>query len=248
MSIARSFSTATSLPNGKILLAGGNSGSVAGEEPLATAELYDPATATFTPTGSMASARHSHTATLLADGKVLVAGGLAGPTFRPIYLDTAELYDPSTETFTPTSALFFLRARATATVLPDGRVLIAGGVNAGTGAPPIGFPPIAELYNPSTGTFTLTGSLNAPRDAHTATLLPDGKVLIAGGSGAIGNLSTAEIYDPSAGEFMKTAASSVGARTLHTATLLPDGKVLLAGGRESGGPSPTAELFDPQGP
>ncbi|MFL5431511.1 MAG: kelch repeat-containing protein, partial [Myxococcales bacterium] len=186
MGTARSFATATLLADGSVLLAGGNSGTAAGDMALATAELFDPSTGSFTPTGSMGSARHSHIAMLLDNGLVLIAGGLGPAQAGPAFLDGAELYDPSTGTFAPTSALSFKRAHASATRLVNGTVLVAGGDD-GTG-----FPAVAELYDRFAGAFTLVGPLNVPRAEHTATLLFDGRVLIAGGANDTGNLTSAE--------------------------------------------------------
>ena len=177
--------------------------------------LIDPS---WVPTGSFVMARSRHTATLLPNGKVLVAGGNNGPA-----LSGAELYDPATGTWTATGSMGTARSRHTATLLPNGKVLVAGGFNELDG-----FLSSAELYDPASGTWTATGNLGTGRGFHTATLLPNGKVLVAGGNnGAV--LSSAELYDPASGTW--TATGSLGtARDLHTATLLPKGKVLVAGG------------------
>src|SRR5512140_26592 len=131
----------------------------------------------FTATGSMHAARGHHTATLLPDGRVLIAGGYDEPT---TCLAGAELYDPATGSFTVTGSLANARASHTATLLPSGKVLVTGGISFG----PAGGPPYlasAELYDPATGTFAPTGAMATPRSGHTATLLQDGRVLIVGG-------------------------------------------------------------------
>jgi hypothetical protein len=226
MTAARDGHTATPLPDGRVLIAGGG---------LASAELYDPTSQTFTATGSMTIARNAHSAALLAKstlpnyGKVLVAGG--GDLI-------AELYDPTTGTFTVTGSMLAQHLGQTATLLQNGQVLIAGGETAS-----------AELFNPSTGTFMATGSMTASRSGHTATLLSDGRVLIAGGvldfgSGGTGPVpagpgaASAELYDPVSGTFTSTGSMSKG-RSGHTATLLVDGTVLVTGTDN------TAELFSP---
>ncbi|HET8840723.1 MAG TPA: kelch repeat-containing protein, partial [Ktedonobacteraceae bacterium] len=171
----RSGYTATLLKNGLVLVAGGvgPNGNV-----LASAELYNPATGTWTATGSMLQARYIHTATLLPDGRVLVAGGgLPGSAV----LASAELYNPATGTWTATGSLLQARYIHTATLLPDGRVLIAGGFGvSGSIVTTLG---TAEIYTPLAGVWTSTGSMLQARYLHTATLLPDGRVLIAGGFG-----------------------------------------------------------------
>jgi WD40 repeat protein len=204
----RSGHTATLLPDGDVLIAGGFNTS--------GAEIYHPPTGSFTETGSMLSKpRAEHTATLLTDGRVLVAGG-AYYAPGPRYLDSARLYEPSTRTFTSTGNLGTPRAGHTATLLTDERVLITGDEQSGWGA---------EIYTPATGTFTSTGRMAVERSGHTATLLPDGRVLVAGG----GPDTSAEIYTPATGTFTSTGRMAVGRRN-HTATLLTDGRVLVAGG------------------
>jgi len=186
----------------------------------------------FTATGSMATGRSFHTATLLKNGKVLIAGGFNGTA-----LATAELYDPATGTFTPTGSMATPRQYHSATLLADGRVLVAGGSAYGV------VQGSAELYDPASGAFTTTGSLTTARASHSDTLLPDGKVLIAGGRDAGSFFLTAELYDPASGTFTSTG-SLLEARATHTATLLPNGKVLVAGGFRSSNLA-TAELYDP---
>ena len=217
LTTARAGHTATLLADGKVLIAGGISGNTL----LSSAELYDPVAKTFTTVGPMNIARYTHTATLLANGKVLVATGIDA---------TAQLYDPVAKSFSNTGGLNVGRQSPSATLLPNGKVLIAGGLvngSAGIGS--------AELYDPITGTFASTGGdgLNTPRGAHTATLLTDGTVLIAGGFNVNVTpsdiLASAEIYNPSTSTFTNTG-SLTGTRWQHTATLLNDGSVLIAGG------------------
>jgi Galactose oxidase, central domain/Bacterial Ig-like domain (group 2)/Kelch motif len=236
--------TATLLPNGNVLLAGGFVNSVwdyGGSTSSNGASLYDSAAGEFSGTGNMTASRGDHTATLLASGKVLIAGGAdQDPTGTG--LDSAELYDPSTGTFTQTGSMAVGRFLHTATLLQNGKVLVVGGALTSTSDPVAS----AELYDPVTGSFTMTGAMATAREQHTATLLADGRVLIVGGTTptGTGNLqptATVEIYDPSTGSFSVTG-SMAEARSLHTATLLPSGNVLVAGG---GVENSTAELYDP---
>ena len=237
---ARYFHTATLLPNGKVLIAGGDGNGPSQE----SAELYDPASGTWTATGSLSPGTSEHTATLLPNGKVLVAGGVNGDIFEfGSILANAELYDPTSGTWTATGSLGAARGEHTATLLPNGKVLVAGGVSNS-----YSFLVNAELYDPASGTWTATGSLGAARSDHTATLLPNGKVLVAGGfNGNLDtgfNLASAELYDPASGTW--TATGSLGAaRSDHTATLLPNGKVLVAGGFNDSNRLASAELYDP---
>jgi hypothetical protein len=227
------------LKDGTVLIAGGMD--IAGVV-TSSAELYHPGTRTFSSSGPMTQGRARHTATLLADGRVLIAGGHDD--------DSAEVYDPHTRQF---SAIAMVAARdfQTATLLASGRVLIAGGATCGILAscplPPSS--PGAELFDPTgAGTFAATsGQLLQPRIRHTATLLRDGTVLLAGGLTSSSQvLSSTELYNPTGGTF-SSAGNLVQARSFHTATVMPNGRILFAGG--FGDTSMTAinsaEVFDP---
>jgi Tol biopolymer transport system component/N-acetylneuraminic acid mutarotase len=210
--------TATLLANGKVLVAGGLG--TTGE--LATAELYNPATDTWSFTGSLASARHDHTATPLANGKVLVAGGEKNGQS----LDTAELYDPNTGSWSSAASLISKRLLHTATLLQNGKVLITEGDGIGTSHS-------AELYDPTMNTWTSAASLATGRVFHSATLLPNGKVLVAGGlpdNNTIGSYD-AELYNP-LNNTWTSAGGPFSLRVYRTSTLLGNGKVLIAGGRD----------------
>ena len=229
--------TATLLPNGKVLFAGGIT-----PNETAAAELYDPVSGTFTATGSMSVARVNHTATLLPNGMVLIAGGTGTCGGSACFFNSAELYDPSSGTFSLANGKMVLAASTSvATLLSSGKVLIAGGFTSTTDTTGTA---VAELYDPSTGLFTQTGSMIFPRQLYfTATLLQNGKVLIAGGVYIVGSESAAEVYDPSTGTFSQTGSLKFIANG-HTATLLPNGQVLIAGGAPNLAPA-SAELYDP---
>ena len=198
---------------------------------------------TFTATGSMTEPRVWHTATLLHNGTVLIAGGRTtlDPTAPP--LASAELYDPSTGTFMATGSMTVPRAQHTATVLPDGKVFIAGGLRPVIGSADLALLASTEVYDPATGTFTASADMPVGRSQHTATLLNNGKVLIAGGSRVTSVLGSAELYDPAAATFLPTGNLTVG-RYAHLATLLPSGKVLIVPGGD-GADYDSAEVYDP---
>jgi hypothetical protein len=221
--------TATLLPNGEVLVAGGNNEGL----DVASTELYDPALGTWTATGSLATARYGHTATLLPNGKVLVAGGFGGGAAA-----SAELYDPASGTWSVTGSLGAARYGHTATLLPNGKVLVTGGSSSS------GALASAEVYDPASGTWTATSSLATARASHTATLLPNGKVLVAGGANGSGYLASAEVYDPASGTWSATGSLAT-ARYVHSATLLPYGTVLVAGGYNSTSAATSVEVYNP---
>ena len=174
---------------------------------------------TFSLVGSLTTGRENHTATLLANGKVLVAGG---GSISSIALQSAELYDPATGTWTTTGSLNAARQYHTATLLANGKVLVAGGQYSTKLSS-------AELYDPATGAWTVTGDLITARGNHTATLLKNGTVLVVGGVDATSPLLSAEVYDP-ATESWTATGSLAAAREFDTATLLANGNVLIAAG------------------
>jgi catechol 2,3-dioxygenase-like lactoylglutathione lyase family enzyme len=276
MGTPREFQTSTRLADGRVLIAGGYTGASpsagtgitlasyrlveSAASVLKTAELYDPATGTFSPTGSMAAPRQQHTATLLADGRVLIAGGLSGPSpatagrvtlagYRTAevdaFLTSAELYDPATGRFSKTGSMSTPHRGHTATLLQDGRVLVVG--NGGETSPSSR---AADVYDPATGRFSKTGSMKTGRWLHTATLLQDGRVLITGGRSPKDSVYiSAEIYDPRSGTFGSAGSMREG-RQQQTATLLADGRVLIAGGLWSDGHNSrdlsSTEMYDPR--
>ena len=219
MSSPRRIFSATLILDGTILVAGGRDDTTY----HSTAEIYNVGGGTFSVTGSMSTARADHTATYLGTGKVLIAGGYNGTTV----FSTAQLYTPSSKTFSTTGSMTTPREFHTATLLPNGKVLIAGGDNGGH---PDTAMSTAEIYDPSTGLFTATGSMSTVRQAHTATLLPTGKVLISGGYDNTTYMSTAEMYDPATGKFTVTPNAMSAGRRYHDAVLLPTGQVLVSGG------------------
>ena len=242
--------TATLLPNGKVLIVGGNTctANVCSGTLLATAELFDPATESFSPTGSMSKGRTGHTATLLNDGTVLVTGGLNPGGAAD---STAEVYNPATGSFTLVGNMVEGRDAHTASLLGDGRVLIAGG--SGGDLNDFGFYSLAtaDIYDPPTHSFSPAGEMPDEAAFHTASVLLDGRVLVAGGErnsgpGRGGNVA---IFDPPSNSF-SAGVSMPSARAQHTATTLNDGRVLITGGVEEQYLAPplildTAVVFDP---
>jgi len=232
-------STATALYDGRVLAVGGFGGPYAyGSTALASAELWDPATESFTAAGSASYPRVGHTATLLLDGRVLIVGGVgAGASV------SAEIWDPASGAFT---ALAPLPAPArtgghTATLLDDGSVLIVGGTEPGF------IMPTARLWDPIANEFFFAGVLAQERSGHTATLLEDGRVLIVGGRPPSGGpvLTSAEVWDPATGEFSEAGTLREG-RTDHSATRLADGRVFLFGGMVgSDSALASVEFWDP---
>jgi hypothetical protein len=217
--------TAILLPDGKVLVAGGEH-AVFPYGGLASAELYDPVSGTWTATGDMVTSHgRGVVAALLRDGRVLVAGGGGS---KPNSGTFAELYDRGSGTWTATGT-FDRGGFLSATLLLDGRVLAVANAS-------------AQLYNPGSGTWTTTGSMTTSLASTTATLLLDGRVLVAGGAGLdYAGTASAELYDPVSGAWTATAGM-LAPHVLGTATLLPDGRVLVAGGA---GSPPSAELYDP---
>lgn len=240
---ARSGHAATLLSDGTVLITGGEGQTGV----LSSAERFDPSTLTSSPhPNSLTAPRSEHTATLLPNSEALLVAGkdAQGISF------TAELFYPATGLFSALSNhLNSLRSGHTATQLLDGQVLIVGGADgtqAAQGNTEAFDPRAVDLFDPATGVFTsLADALNIPRVDHTATLLPDGKVLILGGSNAAGTLASAEMYDPASGQFTLLANTMTSPRSGHTATLLSDGKVLIAGGKNASGLLSSMELFDP---
>jgi len=230
MSIPRSGHTATLLADGKVLIAGGwtPDGTSRNGNVVSSAELYDPSTGTLSTTGSMTTNRQGHTATLLADGRVLIAGGTnASP------LTSAELYNPATGTFSETGAMLQPRSGHTAALLSNGKVLVAGHGLDGTSA---------EIYDSVSGTFAPTADMQNPIVLPSmALLLGTGKVFIGGGS-------TSEIYDPATGTFDTTGGWHAVVSTWPDAqALLTNGKVLVSGGDGNAtfGATVWAALYDP---
>jgi len=259
--VPRISHTATLLPDGKVLIVGGSKCDVNGcsfdlfrqsfpfDRLLSSAELYDPATETFSATGSMSIARAFHSATLLNNGTVLVIGGL-NPGGGSVA--TAEIYDPATGSFTRIGDMARGRFEHTASLLADGRVLIAGGLEGNANDFGFGSTQTAELYDPATQSFSPAGDMPKAAASHTASVLLDGTVLVAGGGGNTCPSEGAAVasFNPASNSFSANV-SLPERRAGHTATTLNDGRVLITGGGDPcdfsgfGTPSDTAVVFDP---
>ncbi len=227
MTSRRAFHTLSLLPDGSALAAGGYYYE-SGDHYLGSSEIYNPLTNNWAATGNMNVPRRNHTATVLLDGRVLVAGGENGTGA----LSSTEIYNPVAKTWTATGGMTLARSNHTATRLQDGRVLVVGGC--GT----LGCFSAAEIYDPASGAWSNAGSLVGSREKHTATLLPDGSVLVAGGflsfgtTFEVGSYRTAYRYYPATNtwEAAGTMASATYGRSAHNAVLRRDGKVLVVGG------------------
>ena len=227
LNIARKAHTATTLSDGRVLIAGGENSTGQVED----SELYDPAARTFSLFAKLNISRADHTATRLADGRILITGGHN----RDGSLRSTELFDSGTNAFSRGPSLTRARSGHTATMLADGRFLIAGGDSEGT----------AEIFDPGGMTFTrVKARMAAPRSSHSAILLKSGQVLIAGGlSPDGGELRSGELFDPESLQFKATRNSMLGVRTRPTLRVLPDGKVQIIGGDDEG----SMEMFNAEG-
>ncbi|MGI9081983.1 MAG: Kelch repeat-containing protein [Thermoleophilaceae bacterium] len=241
---ARQLHAATLISGTRVLLAGGLSPG----GPTANSEIFDSQTRRWSQAAPLATPRLAPVGVTLRGGRVLVAGGGAfSLTSRPSYLTSAEIYDPPSNRWLPAGNMPTARANAAATLLADGRVLVAGGLNSfGPGLKS------AEIYNPVTNSWSSAGPMAEGRFHHTATLLPNGKVLVAGGHQLTGDgstvaLSSAELYDPVSNSWSKAPRMSVP-RDNHTATPLLGGRVLIVGGgTRTAGFVRSAEVYDPAG-
>lgn len=230
---------ATILLDGRVLITGGQSSS----DILDNADIYDPVTGKWVDgVHSMLSARIGHTMTLLPDGRVLVVGGQTVGT--GVFLASAEIYDPKTNTWTPTNSMNVARVQHTATLLPDGRVLVVGGYDKYIAHD------TTEVYNPATGVWQNGGNIDPARFGHTATLMADDRVLIVGGQNYFGYVAQTQLYIPSESGYSwwKTSKENLTLREGHASILLPNGMVLVAGGNDQNGASlNSCELYDSAG-
>jgi len=232
MNAGRWQHTAHLLSDGRVIVVGGETGST----PLATTELYDPASNSWSAGPSMQTARIQHSATLLQSGKLLVVGGL-GP--GPSLTGSAELFDPKTTSWSSAGSISPRRGHAAA-LLPDGRVLVSGGNPYATDT---GAENLADttIFDPDRNSWTLSAAMIKPRAGHIMVTLRTGRLLVAGGWSRSGALNETEIYD-FAKNMWAVAAPMVMARVNAAGVVLNDGRVLVAGGC---GGCPFAELYDP---
>jgi N-acetylneuraminic acid mutarotase len=242
LNVPRYFHTSTLLANGQVLVTGGCDSKNCATE-TASAEIYDPGTRTWSLTAPLTDARYRHTATLLADGEVLITGGHDSTKV----LASTELYDPSTGGWIQVGDLGAPRYLHTATLLPDGTVMAVGGRGGDFGAMLCS----TEVFDPSIGTWTYSQTIGKMVQEHTATLLRDGMVLVAGGTGVVtingevvfGSKVRSRLYSPHTKHWLPTERLE-RARTEHSAVVLSDGDVLVSGGINSkGNDIDTAELY-----
>jgi hypothetical protein len=240
MASPRYIHSATLLTNGCVLVVGGYANWL--NKFLTNSELFNPATGTWSnagtlpPVGTYPNAHMAHTATLLTNGTVLVAGGMDGFNL----FSQTELFSPASLSWAFTGGLNIPRAFHTATLLTNGMVLVAGGVDSTNAALAS-----AELYDPASGTWAMTGVMTSTRKYHTAALLTNGMVLVTGGEDRFGNmLGSAELFDPASGTWTATGTMTK-TREYHTATLLTNGQVLVVGGNGGLVASTNSELFNP---
>lgn len=242
---SRGGHSASLLPGGQVLVTGGATSTGGVVTPLASTDWFDPLANQWSAVGALRDARSEHTATVLRDGTVLVVGGLGEST----ELATAERFQPSSGTWTPAGRLVTPRAAHTASLLSDGRVLVVGGETTNSSTGRVSDVRTAEIYDPATNRWQQAGELATARSDHSAAVLRDGRVLVAGGGSVnAGRLNSVELYDPRTGGWT-SGGEMEAARVGLSATLLTSGKVLVVGG--SGGtdgsrPLATAELYDPK--
>ena len=215
MTEPRSHAASALLQDGRILIAGGDSGS----GPVASAEFFD-TTGAFAAAPPMSMPRSAHSATVLADGRILVAGGVTGAAAT----NSAEIFDPLSNAWAPVpGGMIQARSNHTASLLSDGRVLFAGGENAGSAIA------LLEVFDPVTGSFSSVGAMSTPRKSFASAVLQDGRVLLIGGSNDSDPLASTEIFDPQSNSIAAGPVLSAP-RMNHSATTLLNGQVLVAGG------------------
>ena len=233
--------TATLLPNGNVVIAGGENNNQA----LASTEVYSPTTGAWTVSGNLNVARSNASALLLANGSVLMAGGCVsgclGATTK-----SAELYNSVSGSWTSTGSMITARTYFGMVMLAGGKILAAGGCTGLNANGCSGVTAKTEIYDPSTGKWTATGSMTAARGSFTLTVLANGQVLAAGGINSADNpISSAELYNPSTGKWTATG-KMITARDEHTATLLANGSVIVAGGENTSGVTTNkTEFYNP---
>jgi N-acetylneuraminic acid mutarotase len=232
MLVALTGQTATLLQNGEVMVLGAD-------------EIYDPTSNTWSALSpSLPIPLDGHTATLLPNGKVLIAGGVSNEGPNSPVTASAELYDPVSNSWSSGGSMSTPRESATATLLPNGQVLVAGGGSGSTGLAS------AEVYDPVANTWSLVASMTTARESHTATLLQNGLVLVVGGTYGVdeGTDASAELYD-SVGGTWSSAGTLTDPRAFHTATLLPNGNVIVIGGSRYSATSAcciaASETYDP---